>query len=43
MHISIDVLLTLKGAGYFYYVKVQGGAKNAPPLDQPQNGVKSFL
>ena len=35
--------LTLKGAGYFYYVKVQGGAKNAPPLDQLKNGVKSFL
>ena len=37
------MVLTLKGAGYFYSVKVQGGAKNAPPLDQPKNSVKSFI
>ena len=37
------IQLTLKGAGVFYCVKVQGGAKNAPPLDQLKNGVKLFL
>ena len=36
-------ILTLKGAGVFYCVKVRGGAKNAPPLDQLKNGVKLFL
>ena len=35
--------LTLKGAAVFYSVKVRQGAKNAPPLDQPKNGVKSSI
>ena len=35
------IVLTPRGAGYFYYVVGRGGADSAPPITYIENGSKS--